>query len=104
MSRPFEHRAEPFEQRVAAALQDQADALTEIVARSLHPCPVRRCTREVPARLLMCAPHWRLVPRQVQRAVWDAYDGGAGLGSGELLRAQAAAIKAVNEALQERNR
>jgi hypothetical protein len=71
--------------------------LRQLGHRTHHPCPVRPCAATVPRRLLMCAPHWRLVPHQLQRAVWDAWNQGLGEGSQELLHAQAAAIAAVRE-------
>jgi hypothetical protein len=62
-----------------------------------HLCPRRRCPREVPDHLLMCGIHWREVPRDLQRAVTTAYDGGRGLGTLALLAAQTDAIAAVND-------
>ena len=38
-----------------------------------HTCHARGCTTTVPPRLLMCRRHWRMVPRPLQDAVWDAY-------------------------------
>mgnify|MGYP001575070721 CR=1 FL=1 len=38
-----------------------------------HLCHARGCTRAVPPKLLMCLPHWRLVPLPLQRAVWATY-------------------------------
>jgi hypothetical protein len=73
------------------------DLAAQLSRRTMHPCPVRPCAAVVPARLLMCAPHWRMVPHPLQRAVWNAYDHGLGVGSTELLHAQAAAIAAVRE-------
>jgi hypothetical protein len=67
-------------------------------AEPTHPCPARRCPREVPEHLLMCGIHWRLVPRAFQRAVNAAYDSGRGMGSPALQSAQRAAIRAVNDA------
>jgi hypothetical protein len=68
-----------------------------------HPCPARRCPREVPDHLLMCGIHWRLVPPAIQRAVNAAYSPGgmrgAGLGSPALHAAQVSAISAVNRVL-----
>lgn len=64
-----------------------------------HLCPARRCPREVPDHLLMCGPHWRLVPAPLGRAVYAAYDHGGGLGSAELTAAQDAAIRAANRAI-----
>jgi hypothetical protein len=52
----------------------------------------------VPDHLLMCGPDWRLVPAPIARAVYTAYDRGAGLGTPELIAAQTAAIRAVNRA------
>ncbi len=65
---------------------------------SNHGCPVRDCPRRVPAHLLMCGQHWRMVPPALQRAVNDAYHGGAPLH--ELLTAQRRAVDAVNGQLQ----
>jgi uncharacterized protein (DUF736 family) len=42
-----------------------------------HECPAIGCTRKLPRHLLMCAPHWRLVPRGLQAevyAAWANYD------------------------------
>jgi hypothetical protein len=52
------------------------------------------CTTEVANHLLMCAPHWRKVPRELQRKVytaWGHYNRGLVAGStlqrmGELIR------------------
>ena len=63
-----------------------------------HLCPRRGCKREVPDHLLMCGVDWRLVPRDLQRAVTAAYDHGRGLGTLALLQAQTDAIRAVNGA------
>jgi hypothetical protein len=38
-----------------------------------HTCHARACTVHVPPELLMCAVHWAMVPRDLQRAVWDHY-------------------------------
>ena len=38
-----------------------------------HTCHARGCDKPVPPEMLMCGPHWRLVPRVIQRAVWAAY-------------------------------
>lgn len=38
-----------------------------------HHCHARDCTRRVKPELLMCAPHWRMVPRRVQLLVWRHY-------------------------------
>jgi hypothetical protein len=61
-----------------------------------HLCPRRTCPREVPDHLLMCGIDWRTLPPALQRAVYAAYDHGAGLGTPALLAAQRAAIEYVN--------
>jgi hypothetical protein len=64
-----------------------------------HQCPTRGCKRNLPDHLLMCRPHWYQVPYHLRRAVWNAYDGGAGVGTWPLRVAQANAIEAVNAKL-----
>lgn len=65
-----------------------------------HSCPVRLCVRDgLPDHLFLCAPHWRLVPPAMRRAVYTAYAHGLGLGSPELRDAHAAAVLAVNRQL-----
>jgi hypothetical protein len=66
-----------------------------------HPCPAGPCPRAVPNHLLMCGPHWHMVPRPIQRAVNAAYHNPAqGIGSVQLFNAQRAAINAVNKQLE----
>lgn len=38
-----------------------------------HTCHAVGCGKAVPPRLLMCFPHWKLVPRHVQGLVWRFY-------------------------------
>jgi hypothetical protein len=38
-----------------------------------HTCHAMRCSANVPPRMLMCARHWRQVPRRLQAALWAAY-------------------------------
>lgn len=68
--------------------------------KPMHQCPTRGCQRQVDDSKLMCGPHWRLVPRVLQDAVYAAYRGGRGLGSDELFEAQIAARDHVNDALK----
>jgi hypothetical protein len=62
-----------------------------------HRCPVGDCKRRVPAHQLMCARHWRLVPRDIQRVVYRAWRRGRGAGTAAHQEAMAAAITAVEE-------
>ena len=41
-----------------------------------HTCHALGCTKSVHPRYLMCPPHWRLVPKELQKAVWAAYEPG----------------------------
>lgn len=66
-----------------------------------HTCHALACEQRVPARLHMCAPHWRMVPKAKQRALWAAYRPGQERRmdpSAEYLRAAAACVRAVAEA------
>ena len=65
---------------------------------SEHTCHARGCTKPVPPRMLMCYPHWRMVPKALQRAVWATYRPGQERTkdpSPEYLDAAGAAIDAV---------
>jgi hypothetical protein len=47
--------------------------------------------------MLMCRPHWFMVPKPLRDDVWNAYAGGMGAGSEEHTDAIMAAVGAVNE-------
>ena len=64
-----------------------------------HDCPVRICELDVRADRLMCPPHWRMVPKPLQRAVYAAWQDGAGAGSTAHWAACQAAIRAVERQL-----
>jgi hypothetical protein len=38
-----------------------------------HLCHAEGCSTPVPPKMLMCLPHWRMVPKPLKDAVWDAY-------------------------------
>jgi len=40
---------------------------------SAHACHARGCDKAVPPKMLMCLRHWRMVPRDLQKAVWREY-------------------------------
>lgn len=63
-----------------------------------HECPARNCTKRVSAEMLMCPRHWYRVPAPMRKAVWRAWDHGAGAGSDAHTAAIIAAIEAVNRA------
>jgi hypothetical protein len=50
--------------------------------------------------MLMCRPHWYMVPKPQRDAVWDAWRGGLGAGSPAHREAILAAIEAVNAKLR----
>ena len=37
------------------------------------PCPINGCTAHAKPNQLMCWPHWKRVPRALNRAVFDTY-------------------------------
>lgn len=39
----------------------------------MHKCPAQNCRTTVGGAFLMCAPHWRMVPADVQREVYAGY-------------------------------
>ncbi|RYZ16901.1 MAG: hypothetical protein EOO70_03320 [Myxococcaceae bacterium] len=41
-----------------------------------HVCFAEGCTKQLPARFLMCGPHWGKVSNTTQRAVYAAYKPG----------------------------
>jgi protein gp37 len=78
--------------------QPRAAGWQPLAERIVHTCHARGCTVEVPPRLLMCARHWRLVPRPLQAAVWRHYRAGQENTkdpSRDYLQAAVAAIDAV---------
>ena len=43
---------------------------------SVHTCHARGCSTPVPPKMLMCLPHWRMVPTELQREVYRTYQPG----------------------------
>ncbi len=39
------------------------------MTRTDHACAVDDCTKPLPYHILMCRPHWRMVPKPMQRDV-----------------------------------
>lgn len=65
-----------------------------------HRCHAIGCDVEVPPALLMCKPHWLMLPKALRRAVWGSYRAGQEQRkdpSDEYLAAAGAAIRAVAE-------
>lgn len=65
-----------------------------------HTCHAMRCNANVPPRMLMCAKHWRMVPKAEQAAVWATYRPGQERRmnpSVAYLNAAAEAVRAVAE-------
>jgi hypothetical protein len=38
-----------------------------------HTCHAIGCNRDIPPERLMCYPHWKMVPKYLQRRVWATY-------------------------------
>lgn len=58
----------------------------------LHTCPAEGCQQEVRDDRLMCWSHWKLVPKELQDAVYEAWNNGRGAGTEEHQLACRAAI------------
>lgn len=63
--------------------------------RNEHHCHAKACGKPVPPERLMCLSHWRMVPRDLQRAVWAAYRAG----QCQDMDPSAAWLKAANAAI-----
>ncbi len=61
-----------------------------------HECPAEGCTRAVSVSMLMCRPHWYMVPKPLRNAVLAAWADGGGQGSTAHRAAILLAIEAVN--------
>jgi hypothetical protein len=38
-----------------------------------HYCHAMQCFTEVPPKMFMCKPHWRMLPKAMRDAIWDNY-------------------------------
>ena len=63
-----------------------------------HECPAPACTDQVGPDMLMCLRCWYRVPKPLRRAVWIAWNRGAGAGTPAHLAAMRSAIAAVSRA------
>ena len=66
----------------------------------IHCCHAYACPVVVPAKMLMCLKHWRMVPQSTQRLVWKHYRPGQEVDkrpSKEYLEVTALAIRQVRE-------
>ena len=60
-----------------------------------HECPAPVCTEQVDLDMLMCPRHWYQIPKPLRRAVWIAWNRGAGASTPAHRAAMKAAIAAV---------
>lgn len=74
--------------------------MTELAAPAslTHECSAPACAEQVPPDMLMCPRHWYQVPRPLRRAVWIAWNRGAGAGTPAHRAAMRAAVTAVSRA------
>lgn len=69
-----------------------------------HLCHAYNCKREAPPAMLMCRPHWGMVPRRVQSAVWALYRKGQEISKTPsrgylIIQAYAVCVVAIKEGL-----
>lgn len=63
---------------------------------SRHTCHARNCTTGVPPKMLMCRPHWFMVPRAMQARIWATYRPGQEVTKDPSPEYLDAAMEAVN--------
>ena len=68
--------------------------------QATHSCTVGDCRTQVPREQLMCPRHWSLVPPSLKRALYRAWQGGAGAGSREHEAAMRACVEAAQASCQ----
>jgi hypothetical protein len=73
--------------------------VAETASEVRHTCHVQDCGREVPRHLLMCAQHWRMVPRRLQLAVYRSYRPGQETGQVRLAADYPSAARAAINAV-----
>lgn len=61
-----------------------------------HVCHAMDCDKDVPRRMLMCKPHWFMLPKPMRDAIWATYQPGQELG---LVRPSAEYIANVRTAV-----
>ena len=49
----------------------------QMASTRYHECPVNRCDKQINYYLAMCRVHWGLVPTNVQRDLYTAWNGGS---------------------------
>lgn len=62
---------------VEQARQDQASG-------DVHECFVPSCKASIPVSFLMCFKHWKMVPKDLQRAVWRHFKDGQQFDHGKI--------------------
>lgn len=65
-----------------------------------HLCHARGCKKPVPPAMLMCRPHWFMVPPELRKKVWKHYRPGQEIDkqpTAKYLKVTRKAIKAVYE-------
>jgi hypothetical protein len=63
----------------------------------MHPCRADECSEQVEAKHAMCLRHWRMVPKDLQRALYRAYRIGTDSAYTLALNAAIAAVAAREE-------
>ena len=64
-----------------------------------HECPANGCTAAVSGSMLMCRPHWYMVPKPLRNAVYSAWADGDGAGTPAHGAAILAAVQSVDRKL-----
>lgn len=69
--------------------------------QTTHKCPVEGCNIRTPHHILMCSKHWRMVPPDLQRQVFAAWNRGRVANLQDYLAVRAEAVRSVNTLIGE---
>jgi hypothetical protein len=65
------------------------------MSASTRECPVEGCTNQHDRSLLMCRPHWFMVPKPLRDELWGAYRSTEGILGERYSKARDACIAAA---------
>lgn len=58
------------------------------------------CEQKIPRHMLMCKPHWFMVPKPTRTTIWETWGGGVGVLDPEYEEAVKAAREAVKAKIE----
>lgn len=68
----------------------------------MHRCAAIGCDKLVPARMLMCRPHWFMVPGAIRSRIWNSYMPGQESDSSRIIYSWRTAVREALEAVRDK--